>query len=163
MKIIAKSIACLLFIFTMANAEEGKMNEQEAQKTWDEYHERIRNRRLAEAKVINLELDKHGITGETDLALDFTFFAQDENGANGIKEQLSENYKISLDNNGENWLIKVTSRPYSVNLSPEQHLGWVEFMHDVALSYGCIFSTWSITDPESNSVWSNENIETEFD
>ncbi len=139
------------------------MNEQEAQKTWDEYHERIKNRRLAQAKVINLELEKQVITSETDLILDFSFFTQDESGANGIQKQLSENYDMSIIKDGEYWRINGTSRPYAVNLTTEQHLGWVEFMHDVALSYGCIFSTWSITDPKEKNVWSNENIETEFD
>ena len=139
------------------------MDEQEAQKTWDEYHERIKSRRLAEAKNINLELDKNAITSETDLVLDFSFFTQDEAGAKGIQKQLSENYAMSIKKDGEYWHINGTSRPYAVNLSTEQHLGWVEFMHDVALSYGCIFSTQSVTEPKENLVWSNENIETEFD
>ncbi len=139
------------------------MNEQEAQKTWDEYHDRIKNRRLAEAKVINLELEKHAITSETDLILDFSFFTQDESGAKDIQTQLSENYEMSIIKDGEYWHINGTSRPYAVNLTTEQHLGWVEFMQDVALSYGCIFSTWSITEPKAKHVWSNENIETEFD
>jgi hypothetical protein len=163
MKIIANSIICLILICGVANAGEKKMNEQEAQKTWDEYHERIKNRRLAQAKVINLELEKNAITSETDVILDFGFFTQDESGAKGIQKQLSENYEVSTIKDGEYWHIKGTSRPYAVNLTAEQHLGWVEFMHDVALSYGCIFSTWSITEPKEKLVWSNENIETEFD
>jgi len=163
MRTIARTILCLLFICAIANAEARKMTEHEAQKTWDEYHERIKNRRLAEAKIINLELEKHNITSETDLVLDFRFFTPKEEGAKGIYDQLSENYEMSIERNGNYWLIKGTTRPYTVNLSTEQHLGWVEFMHDVSLSYGCIFSTWSITDPKTNNVWSNENIETEFD
>ncbi|MDO3384964.1 hypothetical protein QWI17_03810 [Gilvimarinus sp. SDUM040013] len=139
------------------------MSEQDAQKTWDEYHERIKNRRLAEAKIINLELEKNDITSETDLVLDFSFFTQDEAGANGIKNQLGENYEMTISKKGEYWHINGTSRPYAVNLTTEQHLGWVEFMYDVALSYGCIFSVWSITEPKEKHVWSNENIETEFD
>ena len=139
------------------------MNEQEAQKTWDEYHERIKNRRIAQAKVINLELEKNAITSETDLILDFSFFTKDESGAKGIQKQLGENYEMSIIKDGEYWHINGTSRPYAVNLTTEQHLGWVEFMHDVALSYGGIFSTWSITEPKEKHVWSNENIGTEFD
>lgn len=139
------------------------MNDEEAQKTWEEYHERIKNRRLAQAKVINSELVRHDVTGETDLILDFRFFTQDESGAKGIQSQLSENYDISISKDDDYWLIDGTSRPYAVNLTTEQHLGWVEFMHDAALSHGCIFSTWSITNHKSKQVWSNENIETEFD
>ncbi|MEH6343465.1 MAG: hypothetical protein V7785_00135 [Bermanella sp.] len=139
------------------------MSEQEAQKIWGEYHERIKSRRLAEAKIINLELEKNSITREIDLILDFSFFTKDEAGAKGIQYQLSENYEMSITKNGVYWIIDGTSRPYVVNFTSEQHLGWVGFMHDVALSYGCIFSTWSITEPKNKHVWSNENIETDFD
>jgi hypothetical protein len=163
MKIITNSIICLMLFCGTVNAEEKKMNEQDAQKKWDEYHDRIKSRRIAEAKVINLELEKNGISGETDLILDFSFFTQDEVGAKGIQEQLSENYEMSIRKDDEYWHINGTSRPYAVNLTTEQHLGWVEFMHDVALSYGCIFSTWSITEPQNKYVWSNENIDTELD
>ncbi|WP_185233774.1 hypothetical protein [Teredinibacter franksiae] len=162
MKIFAKFTLCALLFSGAAIADEKMMSDQDAQKTWDEYHERIKSRRLAEAKVINLELVKNDITSETDLVLDFSFFTQDEAGANGIKKQLSENYEMIISKKDEYWHINGTSRPYAVNLNAEQHLGWVEFMHDVALSYGCIFSTWSITEPKGKLVWSNESIETEF-
>lgn len=138
------------------------MDQDEAKKTWDEYHERIKMRRLAEAKIINAELGSNGITTETDLILDFNFFTQDKEGAKGIKEQLSENYEMSMYQDGEYWKISGTSRPYAVNLSTEQHLGWVEFMHDVALSYSCIFSSWTVTEHKTKKSWSNESIETEF-
>ena len=163
MKLIAGTIICLLLICGVANAEEQIMHEQDVQKTWGDYHKKIKSRRLAEAKVINVELNENAITGETDLILDFGFFTQDETGAKGIRKQLSENYEMSISQDGGYWHIKGTSRPYAVNLTAEQHLRWVEFMHDVALSHGCIFSTWSITEPQGNHVWSNENIETEFD
>jgi hypothetical protein len=160
MRIIVNTVICLLIFCAEVNAEDNNMKEQEAQKTWEEYHERIKNRRLAEAEVINSELKSHGITSEHDLVLDFSFFTQDEIGAKGIKTQLSENYEISISKEGEYWLIKGTTRPYAINLSQEQHIGWVKFMHDVALSYGCIFSTWTIIEPETKQAWSNENIET---
>jgi len=145
MRIIVNTVICLLIFCAEVNAEDNNMKEQEAQKTWEEYHERIKS---------------HGITSEHDLVLDFSFFTQDEIGAKGIKTQLSENYEISISKEGEYWLIKGTTRPYAINLSQEQHIGWVKFMHDVALSYGCIFSTWTIIEPETKQAWSNENIET---
>lgn len=159
---IAKFILCALLICGVSIADERVMSDKDAQKTWDEYHERIKNRRLAEAKVINKELEKNSITSETDLVLDFSFFTQDEAGANALKNQLGENYEMTITKKDEYWHIKGTSRPYAVNLSADQHMGWVEFMHDVALSFGCIFSTWSITEPKYNITWSNEKIETEF-
>lgn len=45
-----------------ANAEGQKMNEKEAQKIWSEYHNRIMNRRISQAKDINLELENDTIT-----------------------------------------------------------------------------------------------------
>lgn len=159
---IVSIIALLLMICCNLNAEDKSMDQEEAKKTWDEYHERIKMRRLAEAKIINAELGSNGITTETVLILDFNFFTQDKEGAKGIKEQLSENYEMSMYQDGEYWKISGTSRPYAVNLSTEQHLGWVEFMHDVALSYGCIFSSWTVTEHKTKKSWSNENIETEF-
>ena len=138
------------------------MTEKEIQDTLGEYHDRIKNRRLAEAHIINLELERNAITIDTDLVLDFAFFTQDEAGAIGIRKQLSENYEMSISKDGDYWHIKGTSRPYAVNLTTEQHLDWVKFMHNVALSYGCIFSSWSITEHKGKHFWSNENIETEF-
>lgn len=38
------------------------MNEKEAQKIWSEYHNRIMNRRISQAKDINLELENDTIT-----------------------------------------------------------------------------------------------------
>jgi hypothetical protein len=144
-------------------AEEPKMSEEQAQKTWDEYHARIKSRRLAEVKIINEQLKNAGITSATDLILDFNFFTPKQSGAEGIKEQLSENYEMTIRQDGEYWHIDGTTSPYSITLSPEQHIGWVEFMHDVVLSYGCIFSVWTVTDPKTNKTWSNEKIQTEFD
>ncbi|MBL4774132.1 MAG: hypothetical protein JKX98_11260 [Alcanivoracaceae bacterium] len=139
------------------------MSEEQAQKTWNEYHARIKSRRLVQVKVINEQLKKAGITSNTDLVLDFNFFTPKKSGAEGIKEQLSENYEISIKQDGEYWHIDGTTRPYSITLNSEQHIAWVEFMHDVALSYGCIFSVWTVTDPKTNKKWSNEKIETKFD
>ena len=163
MKKIVITIIFVLLICEAIISQGQNMDEKEAQKTWDEYHERIKNRRIAEAKIINTELKKNNISSDTDLVLDFSFFARDENGAKGIQKQLSENYDVTITKEDEYWHINGTSRPYAVNLTPEKHLGWVEFMHDVALSYGCIFSVWSITEPKENKIWSNEDIETEFD
>lgn len=88
---IVSIIALSLMICCNLNVEDKSMDQEEAKKNWDEYHERIKMHRLAEAKIINAELDSNGITTETELILDFNFFTQDKEGAKGIKEQLSEN------------------------------------------------------------------------
>ena len=135
------------------------MNKEEAHKTWDQYHEKILLRRIAEAKIINTQLEESSISAETDLALDFSFFTKQESGSKGLVEQLSENYEVNSFLKDEYWHIEVTSRPYAVNLNAEQHLDWVKFMHDVALFHGAIFSVWSLTDPKTKKQWSNENID----
>jgi len=156
-------LICIVLYCGGSFAEELKMSEEQAQEIWDEYHERIKNRRLAQVKVINERLKDAGITSDTALILDFEFFTPKESGAQGIKEQLSENYELSIKQDGDYWYISGTTRPYAITLSPEQHISWVEFMHDVALSYGCVFSVWTVTDANSEKSWSNKNIETEFD
>ncbi|USD36893.1 hypothetical protein [Ferrimonas sp. SCSIO 43195] len=123
MEIINKFIFFVLIFCGAVAAEEQGMSKQDAQKTWGEYHERIKNRRLTQARLINLELDKNNITSEIDLILDFSFFTQNEAGANGLKNQLSENYEMTISKKGEYWHINGTSRPYAVNLTTEQHLG----------------------------------------
>lgn len=156
----------LLLVTNSVFAKEGnQMNEEEAQQVWDEYNERIKNRRLAEADILISELEKNNINEATAVALDFTHFCHEKSDAEDIKNQLSENYTMSLEYNkdSEYWLIKGTSRPYGVTLSSKQHKAWVEFMLDVGKSYRCVFSTWSMTEPKSKKTYSNEEIETEFD
>lgn len=156
------SVSLIVAYSHLVTAEDGKMTKQEAEKIWDEYHSRINNRRLSEAKVINDSLfTKEGMP-EIDLVLDFEFFTLDKKGAIGLKNQLSENYEMSLEKKDDYWSILGTTKPYAVGVTAEKHLDWVQFMHDVALSYRCIFSTWKVTNFENGQSWSNENIETEF-
>lgn len=61
MSIVAKLLLAIVFTCGSVYAEETNMNEQDAQKTWDEYHERLKQRRLAEASIINAELAKAAI------------------------------------------------------------------------------------------------------
>lgn len=161
-KLLFLSISVLIFN-SQSIAKEAPMDETEAQKVWDEYHKRIKNRRLAQAEVLKAQLEEAGVSEETELYLDFTFFTPDEAGAIGIQEQLSENYEMTVKKDDQYWLIYGTTKPHTITLSKEQHMSWVEFMHDVALSYGCVFSTWTITDPESKQSFSNESISTAFD
>ena len=124
------------------------MDEERAHEIWDEYHTKIRNRRLSEAHVMNTQLESEGITSENKLFLDFTVFSNDEEGVANLEKQLSENYDMSVKKDDDAyWLIRGTTRPYTVNLGPSKHIEWVELMHDVALSHRAIFSTWVITEP----------------
>ena len=136
------------------------MNEKDAHKVWDEYHQEILNRRLTEAKILNEHFKRNSIGEETDLVLDFTFFSNDETGALNLIEQLKENYEVSSYKKGDYWYVDATSRPYAVNLNSNQHIDWVNFMHEVALSHRSIFSVWSLTDPKTEKVWSSDKVDT---
>jgi hypothetical protein len=138
------------------------MEPEEAQKEWDEDYERIKNRHLAQAKIINAELEKNFISSYSDLFLDFTCFTKDEVKAKGIREKLFE-FSISIRKEDDYYFIDGSSQPHTINMTPQQHLDWIKYIHGVALKFGCIFVTWSIKYPEKNQVWTNENIETEFD
>jgi len=54
------------------------MTEEKAQKIWDEYYQRIKNRRLAQATILWSEMESKGVTNDTVLALDFSHFAKNE-------------------------------------------------------------------------------------
>jgi len=157
---------CLLLVvlfvqFQTVGAQE--MDQETAQQIWDDYHDRIQKRRMAEAKEINSLLVSEGITPENPLYIDFTFFTSHKENAESLKAQLSENYEIKIRKSDDTWLIEGTTRPYVINLSPTQHVEWVEFIHSVALSYQAIFSNWVLTEPKLNKSWSSKHIDTGLD
>ncbi|MCP4161481.1 MAG: tetratricopeptide repeat protein [Deltaproteobacteria bacterium] len=147
-----------IYIIGAQGMESGK-----AQTVWNEYHQKILNRRLVEVEIINEKLKAEGITSENQLIIDFHFFSKDKQGAEDLRKQLSENYEMSVECKDKYWLIKGTTRPYVINLEYSQHVDWVKFMHDVALSHNALFSTWVLTEAKLKKTWSNENIETNFD
>lgn len=153
----------VLSLYEQAYGEVRQLDENDAQQVWNEYHHKLLNRRLAEVALINEQLDENDITSESNLILDFEFFSNREEGALNLKQQLSENYQMELRKGDGYWYVSGTTRPYAMNITFEQHKSWVEFMFDVGQSHGCIFSTWSVTDHSTKKVWSNENVETEFD
>lgn len=129
------------------------MNEMstDLQQTLAEYYECIQARRLAEAGVMWDQMTAAGVSDETTLALDFLHFSSDRDNADQLRAQLSENYDVSVSPAPEPdyWHIKGTTRPYGINLTKQYHLQWVEFMCDVARSYGCVFSVWTLEDPST--------------
>ncbi len=55
MRIIIIAITCSLLSLCVVSAEDKIMKDEDVQKTWNEYHEKIKNRRLSEARIINIE------------------------------------------------------------------------------------------------------------
>ena len=79
----------------------------------------------------------------------------------GRKVYLQQQLTITRRDRDDNfWMLDGTTRPEGVDDMTEQRcVDWVSFMCDVAQSHGCVFSTWSLTDPSTLDSWSNENID----
>ncbi|MDZ7938543.1 MAG: hypothetical protein U5M53_09795 [Rhodoferax sp.] len=134
---------------------------EDPQKTWSDYYQRKKDQRKDEAFQMCEQMQRAGVNDETYLALDFVFFGTSKPDVENLAKQLSENYEMQIIQNAEegNWLVKGTTRPYGITLSKEQHIGWVEFMSDVAQSYACVFSTWALEAPKLGAHFNSENIE----
>jgi hypothetical protein len=132
--------------------------EVDPQKTWADYYQRLKARRLAEAASLWAKFREAGGSRETVVALDFVHFSSSKADLESLASQLSENYAVSVVPRAEHdyWELRGTTRPGGIELAEEQHAGWVEFMVDVAQSYACVFSTWQLEAPSMNRVFSSE-------
>ncbi|MCA9215196.1 MAG: hypothetical protein KDB27_19145 [Planctomycetales bacterium] len=72
------------------------MNDDEAEAVWRNYYIRIRNRRLDEAEQLIAASRKDGITDHSEMLLDFRHFSSAEAGIEQLKQQLAENYEVSV-------------------------------------------------------------------
>jgi hypothetical protein len=119
------------------------------QKTWDDYFERIKNRRLTEAALLWGEIETAGANKETIFALDFAHFGNSRDDVDDLARQLSENYTLEISARSEHnyWDVRGTTRPDGICLTKDEHKAWVEFMVDVARSYACVFSEWTLEAP----------------
>lgn len=133
------------------------------QQIWDEYHQRIRRRRIREAEIVHARMSDDDVTRSTVLEIDFRHFSRDEDSIRRLAAQLSEHYAISIirsESNDRYWVLDGTTRPDGIDGFTEQRcVDWVSFMCDVARSHGCVFSTWRLTDPRRSQSWSNEKID----
>lgn len=135
------------------------MPPDDPQEMWEEYYRNKKSQRLEEAHKLCEQLQGAGVTEKTVLALDFVHFSKTHENAQSLADQLSENYTIDVVASEDGvWFINGTSRPYGLTLSSEQHIGWVEFMADVAQSHACVFSTWSLEAPSLNLKLGSEAI-----
>ena len=137
------------------------MTTEDSQKTWNEYYDKKKRQRIEEASKLWEQMSNCGVTNETVLAIDFLHFGTNKENVNDLAIQLSENYEIEIVPGEEKgyWYAKGTTRPYGINLTKEQCSGWVEFMSDVAQSYACVFSTWSIEAPSLGVSFDSESID----
>ncbi len=155
----------LLIFLTYGTEAEAQMNEDEAQKIWEEYHSRVLSRRIYEAEEIIQDIAKNSDAEENEMILDFKFFSDLNGKPESLVKQLSENYEMSIGPKDEKGYTSIigTTRPYSIELSAGNIRDWVEFMHGVALSYGAIFNSWKLTLPTIEKTYLSETIETPYD
>ncbi len=137
------------------------MSTEDPQKTWEEYYKSKKIQRMEEATKLWALISESEINDETILALDFLHFGTSEENIKELATQLSENYGMEVVSGKEEgyWYAKGTTRPHGLTLTKEQHSGWVEFMSDVAQSYACVFSTWSLEAPSLGLKYDSEKIE----
>ena len=98
------------------------------QATWTEYNARIRNRRIAEARILHQKMTEAGVNSETILALDFQHFGNSEDGVRQLANQLSENYNmvVTPKEDAEYWNAEGTTRPDGIEAMDEtQCTEWV--------------------------------------
>jgi len=133
----------------------------DSQQVWTDYYARQRRRRIAEAQILHSQMVADGVTDDTILALDFMHFGNVEDDVRRLANQLSENYVMTVTRgrNAGYWNAEGTSRPNGIDgMNAQRCADWVAFMCDVASSYGCVFSTWTLTDPVRQLLWRNEMI-----
>ncbi len=141
------------------------MTDNNAQAIWDEYYKRIRRRRISEAEQLIRSTRDDGVCDESEVFLDFIHFSSVEADLVMLKQQLAENYEVSIsrDEPSGHWMLAGTTRPVSLTISGDQLIEWIEFMADVAQSYACVFSTWVLTEASTGKQWLSELYEPDND
>ncbi|MDI9246440.1 hypothetical protein [Marinobacter sp. CHS3-4] len=134
---------------------------EDPQKVWEDFFGRKKSQCLQEAADLWRQMKAAGVVADTVLALDFVHFGQCQHDVEALANQLSENYEMEVVESERDgyWLVRGTTRPYGIEMTEEQHRGWVEFMADVAESYACVFSTWTIEAPALGTNFHSEGIE----
>ena len=137
------------------------MQTDDPQKVWGDYYLGKKSQRMKEAATLWKQMERAGIVEQTVLALDFVHFGNVKADVESLAAKLSENYsmEVVLADAAGYWFAKGTTRPHGLTLSQEQHLGWVEFMLDVAHSYACVFSTWTLEAPSLGARFRSEDVE----
>lgn len=135
------------------------MATEDPQKIWSDFYERKKSERSEEAVELWKRMQAAGVTENTVLALDFLHFGNSRADVEALAQQLSENYVMEVVPAKEPgyWSAKGTTRPHGITLNQQQHLDWVGFMSDVAQSYACVFSTWSLEAPSLGEHFKSEN------
>lgn len=135
--------------------------DNDPQQVWDDYYDRIKRRRLKAAELLWDEVVDAGASEDTVFALDFVHFGNDHEGVDNLAQQLSEIYamEVSAANLQNYRSVKGTTRPVGISLIRDQLAAWVEFMVDVARSYGWVFSEWTLEAPALGRTFRSAHLD----
>lgn len=136
------------------------MTNDDPQKVWENYYLKKKSQRIEEATEMWSQMETAGVNEETVLAMDFIHFSESQSNLKELADQLSENYTMDVVNEATQgyWFAKGTTRPHGITLNCDEYLIWVEFMADVAQSYGCVFSAWSLEAPSLGVKFDSEDF-----
>lgn len=160
LEILHLAAPCRLVPVTFTLAGTGE-TVADPQRIWSEYYSRKRAERVYEAGALWEAMKAAGVTHETVLALDFVCFGPCESDVRALGSQLSENYEVQITSAAEPGYFTVlgTTRPLGISLEKEQHTAWVEFMADVAQSYRCVFSEWTLEAPALGRTFRSAEVD----
>ena len=139
------------------------MRVEDPQVVWADYYKRKKSQRMNEAAVLWAQMKRAGVNESTVLALDCVHFGSVKEDVESLAAQLSENYTVETcaDSNEGYWRVLGTTRPDGIYLTEEQHLAWVEFMCDLAQSFACVFSTWTLDAVSLGLKFRSEAVESD--
>jgi hypothetical protein len=137
------------------------MPDDDPQKTWSDYYDGIKRRRIGAAALLWDEIEMAGATETTVFALDFAHFGNHRDDVDRLAQQLSEHYSIEVSARREPnyWDVRGTTRPEGICLTKDQHAAWVEFMVDVAQSHACVFSDWMLEAPSLRRTFRSAHLD----
>lgn len=137
------------------------MEDEDAQRTWQDYYHRKKVERVEEATEIWRRVRQIDGGENIDFTLDFLMFGASKEAVDPLAAQLSESYAVdaSQDSRSAYWFVSATTKPYAITLIDGQLIAWVEFIADIAQSHGCVFSTWKLEAPALSLSLSSEDIE----
>jgi hypothetical protein len=122
-----------------------------------DYFDRKRAARLAEAGHLWPELVHAGFQDDMVLLLDFVLFGRDEAGARALAAQVAKTYGTDVAALPEGgWRVVGTTRPYGARFTETRLRDWVAFVADLAAAHGLVFSVWAVEAPALGVSFTSE-------
>ena len=117
----------------------------ESQRVEIEHHDKIQRTRVAEARSMSSQMIADGVTGNSDLEIDFKHVGVDENSVRKLYDSLTEEcgcyvMTMTLSRDRKTWLLDCTTRPHGVDgMVGDALVDWCIFMCHFAKLNACVF------------------------